>query len=453
MSSGIVTPFSMKSLLFSLALLPALAAGAPVLVSEPLVMDNEALTMTGSLSGRLMPRSGLDLPLQPTRPAGVKKEPAYRGTPLYATLRFGNGPRADTIVVVDRAPDERREENRMYVDLNQNGDLTDDGDGRMQSVGKSLPGSRVGPHFAVARASWGAEGRETATGEYGFMCLIGSDRGSEQATMMLRTAAVRVGTIAIDGTARRVALMETRCDGLFDVAQAVPATSVNFAVRGVKTMTLLLDANGDGEFGAIEVFDACLPVKVGATTYEASSSVDGTRLTLTPTDKPAQVVKVPVRAAATKDNTLLRAGALAPDFTVDRFGGGTLKLSELRGKTVVLDFWATWCIPCIRSMPHVQKTIAKAKGGEIVWLGVCVWDDRPAFDRWVPANDTKYNFTKVFDPAAKDKAASIAGKLYQVTGIPTLYVIDREGRIVEGMMGYLGDDDDRLAAALAKAAR
>jgi thiol-disulfide isomerase/thioredoxin len=114
----------------------------------------------------------------------------------------------------------------------------------------------------------------------------------------------------------------------------------------------------------------------------------------------------------------------------------------------VLDFWATWCIPCIRSMPHVQKTVAKAKGGEVVWLGVCVWDDRHAFDKWVPANDAKYSFTKVFDPAGKDRPGSIASKLYKVTGIPTLYVIGPDGKIVAGLVGYLGDDDDRLAQAL-----
>jgi thiol-disulfide isomerase/thioredoxin len=216
-------------------------------------------------------------------------------------------------------------------------------------------------------------------------------------------------------------------------------------------MTLLVDADGDGEFGALEVFDACLPFEVGGVTYEASATPDGARLTFTPTTRTAQVVKPPVRAAPPKDSGLLAAGTPAPDFTADRFGGGALKLSDLRGKVVVLDFWATWCIPCIRSMPHVQKTVAKATGDEVVWLGVCVWDDRDAFDRWVPANDAKYSFTKVFDPAAKDKAASIAGRLYKVTGIPTLYVLGRDGRVVEGLVGYLGDDDDRLAQALRKA--
>ena len=435
----------------ALCLSPLLAAAEPAVTSDPLILDNEALTLTGSLSGRLMPRSGLEIPLQPGKPAEIRREPAYRGTPLYAQVRFGDGPRAATWVAVDRAPDSRREENRLYVDRNQNGDLTDDGDGTLQSVGKNLPGARVGPHFDTARASWGDAQRETSSGEYGFMCLIGAERDSPQQMLLLRTAAVRTGMITLAGRARRIALMETRADGIFDISQAVPADPRNFATRGLRTMTLLLDVDGDGEFGAREVFDACLPLAAAGVTYRASAPPAGSRVTLTPTNEPAQEVKVPVRTAA-KNSGVLAPGTPAPDFTVDKFGGGTTRLSDFRGRTVVLDFWATWCIPCIRAMPHVQKAIAKSGRDDVVWLGVCVWDDRASFDRWVPANDTRYPFVKVFDPAAKDRATSIASRLYRVTGIPTLYVIGPDGRIVEGMVGYLGDDDHRLSSALARLA-
>jgi thioredoxin-like negative regulator of GroEL len=68
----------------------------------------------------------------------------------------------------------------------------------------------------------------------------------------------------------------------------------------------------------------------------------------------------------------------------------------------------------------------------------------------VPSNDARYHFTKLFDPAGKDRGASIASASYRVKSIPTLYVIDREGRIVDGLVGFLGDDDDRLAVALRK---
>ena len=114
---------------------------------------------------RVMPRSGLTLPLTTTRPTGVVREPAYRGTPYSGVIKLGDGPRAETRFVADRTPDERRYENRLYFDRNHNGDFTDDGDGELQSVGKNIPGARVGPHFTSLPASWGGERKETAAGE------------------------------------------------------------------------------------------------------------------------------------------------------------------------------------------------------------------------------------------------------------------------------------------------
>jgi thiol-disulfide isomerase/thioredoxin len=433
------------------AILDLHALAAPV-ISGPLTMDNEALTLTGPLSGRLMLRSGAVLPVSQTRPEGLVKEPVYLGTPYYGIVQVGNGPRAATVFVMDYAPNERREDNRLYIDRNQNGDLTDDGDGVMQSVGKSLPGARVGPHFDVVPASWGIGDQEVSSADYGLMFLFGADRLGDGLSMITRTAGVRTGKIIIHGQSTAIALVESGGSGNFDIATAVSVTPGNFSDRTARNMTLLVDVDRNGSFSAAEVFDARLPFKVDHTTYEARASVDGARVTFYPTENPAQVVKAPVRVASPKDHGLLPPKTLAPDFTAIDRDGREVKLSEFRGKTVVLDFWATWCIPCIRSMPHVQKTIASATdGAEIVWIGVCVWDDLAPFKRWVSVNDTKYNFTKVFDPAGKNRATSIASQLYKVSGIPTIYVIDREGRIVEGLTGYTGDDDERLTLALVKA--
>src|SRR5947209_5228189 len=87
-----------------------------ILVSGPLVMDNEALSLLGDLSGRVIVRGGCTLPVSTTKPAGVVKEPAYRGTPYYGTVHVGNGPHADTMFVMDFAPHDRRSDNRLYFD-------------------------------------------------------------------------------------------------------------------------------------------------------------------------------------------------------------------------------------------------------------------------------------------------------------------------------------------------
>jgi hypothetical protein len=169
-------PVSRRVLALAAGLLGAAVSVTAAGATARLEMDTEALTMTGWLSGRVMPRSGSVVEFTAQRPAGIQREPAYLGTPFYGKIVVGNGPRSGTWVVVDRAPDDRRADNRIYLDYNQNGDLSDDGDGVWQNVGKNLKGARVGPHFTTVRGSWGEGGKETSTADYGLMLLFGADR-------------------------------------------------------------------------------------------------------------------------------------------------------------------------------------------------------------------------------------------------------------------------------------
>ena len=227
-------------LLLALVALPAALPAEPV--NGTLVIDNDCLDFDGELSGRVMPRSGPALPLSAERPAAIRKEPAYRGTPRYGRIRLGNGPRAETHFVVDRMPDDRRTETRVFFDRDHDGDLTNEGDGAISNHGKSIPGARVGPNFFRLPVSWGENGRETSGGEFCVMFLIGADKAGGADSVLTRAAAARVGHVTIAGQKVRVALIETGCDALYDVAAAVPATRENFAQRGTKHMTLLVDA-------------------------------------------------------------------------------------------------------------------------------------------------------------------------------------------------------------------
>jgi thiol-disulfide isomerase/thioredoxin len=176
--------------------------------------------------------------------------------------------------------------------------------------------------------------------------------------------------------------------------------------------------------------------------WKLNEPIEATRLAWVP---PAGVTeyKAPERPP------LLAAGTAAPDFTVQKWGGGELKLSDYKGKVVVLDFWATWCGPCQMTMPHVEKVHKQAKDKGVVTLGVCVWDKQEDYAKWVPANSEKYTFQFAFDPAGR-AAGNIAQGLYKVSGIPTTYVIDRDGKVIDAIVGYR-EDDDRLEKALAKA--
>ena len=87
-----------------------------------------------------------------------------------------------------------------------------------------------------------------------------------------------------------------------------------------------------------------------------------------------------------------KVGDLAPDFTVIDAAGKEVKLSDFRGKLVLLDIWATWCGPCVASMPHNSELAEKfAKDGFVI-LAVCASDTRANYDGWVKRNAAKYKF-------------------------------------------------------------
>jgi thiol-disulfide isomerase/thioredoxin len=155
---------------------------------------------------------------------------------------------------------------------------------------------------------------------------------------------------------------------------------------------------------------------------------------------------------------LLAAGTAAPDFTALRPDNSPVKLSDFRGKVVLVDFWATWCGPCKVSMPHMEKLHQKLAGQGLVVLGVCVWDDRSAFDRWQTSPEVPTSYPKVFDPVAKsdrgkpyEQRGDIATRLYQVSGIPTFYLVDQEGKVAFSAVGSGADNEKGLDQALAAA--
>jgi len=144
---------------------------------------------------------------------------------------------------------------------------------------------------------------------------------------------------------------------------------------------------------------------------------------------------------------LLKAGTPAPDFSIPADGGGNLSLSAYRGKLVILDFWATWCPPCQKSMPHLE-TVAKAVAGQdVVILGLCVWDDRAKFDAWMKAKRSSFSFKFGYDPAGKSPNG--LGAKFNVSGIPTTYIIDAKGQVAATIVGY-DTGDTRVESALRK---
>jgi thiol-disulfide isomerase/thioredoxin len=114
--------------------------------------------------------------------------------------------------------------------------------------------------------------------------------------------------------------------------------------------------------------------------------------------------------------------------------GGTLQLSSLRGKVVLLDFWATWCAPCRRAIPHLNKLHSTygEDGFEIVGISV----DQPR------GTVAALDLVRAFMARTTMKYPNVMGSLSVVTAyggirsIPTAFLIDREGRIRHRYVGY-----------------
>jgi cytochrome c biogenesis protein CcmG/thiol:disulfide interchange protein DsbE len=136
----------------------------------------------------------------------------------------------------------------------------------------------------------------------------------------------------------------------------------------------------------------------------------------------------------------------APDFTLERLDADDdLQLSSLRGKAIVLNVWASWCVPCKEEAPFLEQVWQDRREQGLVVVGLDAKDFRADARRF--ANRFALSFPLVYDGPGD----TLDG--YGVTGFPETFVIDREGRVVEAFAGAVDGDDvrARLLAAVDRA--
>jgi peroxiredoxin len=132
----------------------------------------------------------------------------------------------------------------------------------------------------------------------------------------------------------------------------------------------------------------------------------------------------------------------APDFTLPGEDGKTYRLSDYRGKVVVLNFWATWCPPCRYEMPSMERAHKKVQGEKIVLLAINVGENE----------DRVFEFTGQYPvtfPLLLDTEGAVIRK-YPVIGLPTTFVVDPRGIVTYRAIGGRDWDDEILLAQLRK---
>jgi len=176
--------------------------------------------------------------------------------------------------------------------------------------------------------------------------------------------------------------------------------------------TIALDLDRDGAFnGETEVFRVREKyVNIGDTSYEFIVDPHGERLTLSPL-----AVFVPSRISLT-------VGSPAPDFTFTDMDGRSRRLSDYRGKVVLLDFWGAWCMPCVAEAPKLVAAYQKYREHGFEILGVDAIDTREVALAFIQKHNTRWTQTQEPDKGPIQV-------LYRVSAFPTYFLIGADGSI------------------------
>jgi thiol-disulfide isomerase/thioredoxin len=349
------------------------------------------------------------LTLAEERPATITKAPEGLEAPLYGAIQIAGRPGAAYHVIVDEP---EGKPSRLFIDANGDGDLTND------PAAEWKPRESKGPDGASYTMYSGSASVDLGDTEHPRPAGLGvyrfdkTDPGRAAQKMLLlyyRDYGVE-GRINLGGKDYDIKLSDEFVTGDFRGKEIDPADE-----KASSGVTLAIDVNGNGKIERQgEQFDVRKPFNIGGTTYElADVARDGLSLSVRKSDK--TVAEIPLPPDHTPGKPITAFEATLMDGKTVRFPG------DYKGKVVLIDFWATWCGPCMKEMPNVAAAYKKYHPHGFEVLGIS-FDRENAEDKikevaaaqdmpWPQVYEGKFWTTRI-------------GKLYAINSIPAAFLVD-----------------------------
>ena len=129
----------------------------------------------------------------------------------------------------------------------------------------------------------------------------------------------------------------------------------------------------------------------------------------------------------------------APDFTLTDMSGKKVSLSALRGKVVLVEFWATWCPPCKDAVPEMNKVYEKYKDKNVEVLAICVDQGSDVMSK---LNSFVKEYRVNYPVFVDDKKVNVS---YGVANVPVAFIIDKEGKVAKKHVGFMEDLSERVS--------
>jgi thiol-disulfide isomerase/thioredoxin len=196
-----------------------------------------------------------------------------------------------------------------------------------------------------------------------------------------------------------------------------------------------IDLDEDGQFDIMddgfEAYPVTEPFNIAGESWEISGiATDGSTITIVDSEE-----EVDPKVA-------LRPGTEAPNFTAETLSGTKLTLSDLRGKYVLIDFWGTWCAPCIEALPVIKEAYDTYAGENFEIVGIANEPSMEQFEDFVEREDLEWpQIPEIYEENNEIQ------ELYSVNSYPTYYLVNPDGKIVEYGMALSADN---LMETLAK---